>query len=70
LVSCNRLGGALPKAKAVIGKLPPLAVLQIFLQKVPAPTPAGNPRWGTGGYVFAPRHGPLVWHCSLKRCPV
>jgi len=26
-----------PKAKAVIGKLPPLAVLQIFLQKVPPP---------------------------------
>jgi hypothetical protein len=26
-----------PKAKAVIGKLPPLAVLQIYLQKVPPP---------------------------------
>jgi hypothetical protein len=26
-----------PKAKAVIGKLPLLAVLQIFLQKVPPP---------------------------------
>jgi len=26
-----------PKAKAVIGKLPPLAVLQISLQKVPPP---------------------------------
>jgi hypothetical protein len=26
-----------PKAKAVIGKLPPLAVLQIFLQRVPPP---------------------------------
>jgi len=26
-----------PKAKAVIGKLPPLAVLQISLQKVPSP---------------------------------
>jgi hypothetical protein len=39
-----------------------------FFAKGSNSDPDGNPRWGTGGYVFAPRHGPLVWHSSLKRC--
>ncbi len=51
---------------AVITMLPPLAVLQIFFAKGSGTNPVGNPRWGTGGYVFAPRHGPLVWHSALK----
>jgi hypothetical protein len=59
-----------PKAKALIGKLPPLAVLQIFLQKVPPPIPVGNHCPVANRHVFAPRHGPLVWHCSLKSCPL
>jgi hypothetical protein len=37
-----------------------------FFAKGSGTNPVGNPRWGTGGYVFAPRHGPLVWHYSLK----
>ena len=59
-----------PKAKAVIGKLPPLAVLQIFLQKVPPPirsaTVVRSPT------VMFLRQGMGLWFgtCSLKNCLV
>jgi len=41
-----------------------------FFAKGSTADPVGNHCPVANRHVFAPRHGPLVWHCSLKSCPV
>jgi hypothetical protein len=41
-----------------------------FFAKGSASDPVGNHCPVANRHVFAPRHGPLVWHASLESCPV